>query len=218
MSTLVSFWHADLDGRVHASQFVNQQHPAGGTIALPIALAAYRSAGEDGPDAELAEQVRAMLVRPDAETIGRVHDRVGAEAVQETLEAAECSAMTEVDPHGRSLFTVLDLARLVAGVGNRTLAAETACAEIEQIMTGHHHREAIPLGVPGGVPIANLTGGHSDPDIPGDAGDAWHDAAILRPDDRPPAVMVVLTTGIIADEAEAKVMDVAAYLWDTQPR
>lgn len=217
MATLVSYWHADLDGSVHASQFVNQQHPAGTLSALPIALAAYRTAGDDGLDPDLAAQVWRMLVDPEEGIVREIHDRVGAAAVAEVLEAAECSAMTEIDPDGRSLTTVLDLSRILTGLGHRTLAPPPACAAIEEILAEHRHQDAIPLAVPEGVPLVNLTGGHTDPEVPGDAGESWHDMALVRPEDRPPFVMVVLTSGLVADEAEAKVLDVAAYLWDTMP-
>ena len=74
---------------------------------------------------------------------------------------------------------------MLVGVADRTLASEASCAEVEAVLARQEHRDGIPAGLPEGTYVANKTGW-----VEGIA----HDMALVRPDGRPPYVLVVLTT------------------------
>lgn len=124
------------------------------------------------------------------------------------IEAAGCSPMTElvVAAGERDLVTAHDAARVMAGLAERSLVPAAAGEALEQELTRHPDREGIPLGLPEDVLVANHTG----------VGDGIrHEVALVRPEDRPPFVLAVLTTGLDDDEAEWRVGELTRFLWDT---
>jgi beta-lactamase class A len=144
-----------------------------------------------------------------------VLEHVGADEVAAVLADAGCSAATVI-PRGiedlaaaaaglNNLVTAEDLGRVLLGVANRTLASEAACAEVESVLTRQEHRDGIPAGLPDGTYVANKTG--------------WvegitHDMALVRPQVRPPYVLVVLSTVDVPEqEAQSFIADLSRIVW-----
>ena len=216
---LVSVWLADLDGTVREAQNVNQQHAPAGLVALPIVLAGYRrhERGELDLDAEAGEGAASLreLVRRALSESGRdtgreavrlLRERVGSDEVDAVLAEAHCSPMTEITGAPAGLVTAHDVGRLLAGIGNGTLASPEACHEIERALLGQRDREGVPVGLPEDAEVANLVAV---------ADGVRHDAALVRADGRPPFVLVALTTGLDEEDAEWRISELARFLWDS---
>ena len=167
-------------------------------------------------DARLRDLVGRSLTHSGNLAANLALELVGLAEVAAVLSDAGCSPMTEVgrgiedaparDAGITNLLTARDAGRLLAGVGNRTIASPSACEEIERVLSAQRHRDAIPLGLPADVRVANKTG--------------WvdgvrHDVALVRPEDRPAFVLAVLTTGLDDAEAEWRISELARFLWDT---
>lgn len=143
-------------------------------------------------------------------------EHVGADAVATVLIDAGASAATSL-PRGiedaaarqaglDNLVTARDLGLVLRGVAARTLAAPETCTDVEAVLSRQEHRSGIPAGLPVGTYVANKTG--------------WvdgitHDVALVRPADRAPYVLVVLTT-LDVDEVEANklIADVSRTVWE----
>jgi len=166
--------------------------------------------------APLRELVARSLTHSGNLAANLVLEQVGPAGVAAVLAAAGCSPMTEVaraiedapavEAGLTNLVTAHDAGRLLAGIGARTLASPGACEEVEQVLTRQRHRDGIPLGLPEGIHVADKTG--------------WvdgvrHDVALVRPDDRPPFVLAILTTGLDDDEAEWRISELARFLWES---
>jgi beta-lactamase class A len=143
-------------------------------------------------------------------------ERVGTGAVADVLVDAGCSPDT-VLPRGigdavaretdlDNLVTAADLGLVLRGVADRTLADPGTCADVEAVLARQEHRDGIPRGLPDGTYVANKTG--------------WvdgvsHDVALVRPAQRPPYVLVVLTTADLAEQAAADLIaDVSRTVWE----
>jgi beta-lactamase class A len=105
-----------------------------------------------------------------------------------------------------NLVTAPDLGRVLVGIADRSLASEASCTEIERVLTGQEHRDGIPAGLPAGTYVANKTG--------------WvegitHDMALVRPEGRPPYVLVVLTTvDVPEDVGQTFIADLSRIVWE----
>ncbi len=136
-------------------------------------------------------------------------------SVQEVLRRAGCSDATRL-PCGigdvaaaaagvRNLVTAADLARVMAGIGARRLAAQRTCRAVESVLAGQRHREMVPAGLPAGVPTASKSG--------------WvdgvrHDVALVRPPADPPYVLAVCTTTPLPDRDAVRLgAGISALLW-----
>jgi beta-lactamase class A len=149
-----------------------------------------------------------------------VLEHVGAEEVAAVLADAGCSSRTRI-PRGiedlaaaraglNNLVTAEDLGRVLVGVASRSLASPSACAEIEGVLRRQEHRSGIPAGLPPQTYVANKTG--------------WvegitHDMALVRPEEGPPYVLVVLTTVDVPEpDGQALIADLSRIVWEgTQP-
>lgn len=139
-----------------------------------------------------------------------VLEHVGPAAVAAVLQDAGCSSSTSLprgigDAEARrmgldNLVTAHDLGRVLAGVGARTLAGSSTCEQIEEVLSRQEHRDKIPAGLPQGTYVANKTGWVSG---------VSHDAALVRPGDAAPYILVVCVT---ADLAEAKAAELIAEI------
>ncbi len=78
-------------------------------------------------------------------------------------------------------------------------------AAVEADLRAQTDRAGIPAGLPDGVVVAHKTGW---------IGGVTHDAALVRPSDHPPFVLVVLTRhGASRSDGSALVSRVAARAW-----
>ncbi len=145
-----------------------------------------------------------------------VLEHVGVDEVAAVLADAGCSSRTRI-PRGiedlaaaraglNNLVTAEDLGRVLVGIAARTVAAPSACAEIEQVLTRQEHRSGIPAGLPPRAYVANKTGW---------VGGITHDMALVRPDGRSPYVLVVLTTVDVPEPVgQAFIADLSRILWE----
>jgi beta-lactamase class A len=145
-----------------------------------------------------------------------VLEQVGAAEVARVLADAGCSPATRVargieDSRAaraglNNLVTAPDLGRVLLGIANRSLASEASCAEVEDVLLRQQHRDGIPAGLPAGTYVANKTG--------------WvegitHDMALVRPEGRPPYVLVVLTTvDVPEDDGQSFIADLSRIVWE----
>lgn len=145
-----------------------------------------------------------------------VLEQVGAAEVARVLTEAGCSPATRV-VRGiedlaaaraglNNLVTAPDLGRVLLGIANRSLASGASCAEVEGVLLRQQHRDGIPAGLPSGTYVANKTG--------------WvdgitHDIALVRPEGRPPYVLVVLTTvDVSEDDGQSFIADLSRIAWE----
>lgn len=143
-------------------------------------------------------------------------ERVGTGAVADVLGDAGCSTAT-VLPRGigdaaareadlDNLVTAEDLGRVLRGVADRTLAGPATSEQVEAVLARQEHRDGVPAGLPDGTYVANKTGW-----VDG----VTHDVALVRPEGRPPYVLVVLTTvDVPEDTASAFIADVSRFVWE----
>lgn len=140
---------------------------------------------------------------------------VGTDEVSAVLGDAGCSGAT-VLPRGiedatareagiDNLVTAADLARVMLGVANRTLAQEQTCRDIEEVVARQEHVDKIPAGLPPGTYVANKTG--------------WvdavaHDVALVRPDGEAPYVLAVCTSIDLSEhDGSALVAAISSAVW-----
>jgi beta-lactamase class A len=143
-------------------------------------------------------------------------EHVGTDAVADVMERAGCSERTVLsrgigDAAARAAglehtVTAHDLARLMRGIAERTLADEESWVAVEQLLARQQHRDKIPAGLPPGTYVANKTGW-----VDGVA----HDVALVRPTGAAPFVLVVCTTvDGPAERASALIATVAQTIWE----
>jgi beta-lactamase class A len=147
-------------------------------------------------------------------------ERVGSGEVATVLADAGCSGTTAL-PRGiedaaaregglDNVVTAHDLALVMCGVADRSLAEERTCADIEQVLARQEHRDKIPAGLPENTYVANKTGW-----VEG----AAHDVALVRPDDRAPYVLAVCTTlDVPEDAANELIAGLSRAVWDRWQR
>lgn len=173
-----------------------------------------------GTRTPLRDLVRHSIVRSGNLATNLVLEHVGAEEVAAVLRDAGCGPATTLprgieDAAARAAgldnrVTAVDLARVLGAIAAGTVATPATCREVEQVLAAQEHREMIPSGLPAGTHVANKTGW-----VTGVA----HDAALVRPDDGAPFVLVVCTTSGL-DEAAANrlVAALSRTLWKERAR
>lgn len=172
-----------------------------------------------GGRADLRWLCRRAIVRSSNLATNLLLDRVGPDAVADTLAA--CGA-TET----RMTRGIEDLAARSAGHDNRVSARDLAAVlrelaagrlvgpaatkEILDVLADQRIDEAIPSGLPAGVRVEHKTGS-----VDG----IYHDAGIVRPDDAEPFVLAVCTTDAgTRAEAAALIGRIAAAAWRDRVR
>lgn len=99
--------------------------------------------------------------------------------------------------------TAADLARLLSGVAAGTVAGRRSCAEMLGVLAAQEHRADLALGVPAGVRVAHKSGWVTG---------VRHSAGVVLPDDAPPYVLAVCTTGG-PDDAGALIARLSRLAW-----
>ena len=102
--------------------------------------------------------------------------------------------------------TARGLLELFDALGSGRAATVESTGEMIQILLGQAFNDAIPAGLPEGVPVAHKTGWITAVD---------HDGGLVLPPGGSPYVLVVLTSGV-EDEAvtRAAAADVSRLVWD----
>jgi beta-lactamase class A len=99
------------------------------------------------------------------------------------------------------------LLELYSALGRGTAASPASTEEMLDILLGQEFNDAIPAGLPAGVPVAHKTGWISEID---------HDGGIVFPPAGSPYVVVVLTRGV-EDESVTRsaAADVSRMIWES---
>ncbi len=168
-----------------------------------------------GSRATLRALARHAIVRSGNLATNLLLEHVGAGEVAAVLEQAGCTPDT-VLPRGiedaaareaglDNIVTAHDLAMVMAGVANRTLAREETCLAVEEVVARQEHRDKIPAGLPVDTYVANKTGW-----VDGVA----HDVALVRPHDAAPYVLAVCTTIDVPEAtASALIARISRGIW-----
>jgi beta-lactamase class A len=151
---------------------------------------------------------RRMIVRSSNLATNLLLERVGFAAVAEALRACGATASALRRPIGdaaagtSNVVTAADLAAVLGAVETGRAAAPAACEELRDVLGAQEYRDWIPSGLPPGAWVGSK-GGWVD--------EILHDAALIRPPDAPPYVLVVCTTG--TSHAADLIRAVAAASW-----
>jgi beta-lactamase class A len=155
------------------------------------------------------------IVRSSNLATNLVLEQVGTEEVDAVLRdagaASTCLARGIEDYGARdagvhNLVTAGDLARILQGLAQGTLASSDDCEEIIAVLAAQQIDDAIPAGLPPGTWVAHKSG--------------WvegisHDAGLIRPNDAAPFVLSVCTTSELTDqEALDVIAGIAAAAWE----
>jgi beta-lactamase class A len=102
--------------------------------------------------------------------------------------------------------TARGLLELFDALGSGRAATPGSTNEMIEILLGQEFNDAIPAGLPDGVPVAHKTGWITAVD---------HDGGLVLPPEESPYVLVVLTSGV-EDEAvtRAAAADVSRLVWE----
>ena len=104
-----------------------------------------------------------------------------------------------------NLVTAADLAVVLGAIATGVPARAASCAEMLAALADNENLDNVPAGLPPGTYVA-----HKDGWVEGIA----HDAALIRPTDAPPYVLVVCTTAAMSEEAGwALVSEIARASW-----
>jgi beta-lactamase class A len=167
-----------------------------------------------GQTASLGWLARRMVVRSSNLATNLVLERVGVEAVAAAWLA--CGASRSVTVRGiedyaaeragmSNLVTAADLAVVLGAIATGVPARAASCAEMLAALADNENLDNVPAGLPPGTYVA-----HKDGWVEGIA----HDAALIRPTDAPPYVLVVCTTAAMSEEAGwALVAEIARASW-----
>jgi beta-lactamase class A len=169
--------------------------------------------GSEAPLSWLAER---MITHSGNLATDLIADYLGLAAVREFLEAAGLGGSIVVDrligdvaaeaAGVTNVVTASGLARLMAGIADHSLLAETAGETALSLLARQTHRRMIPAGLPPGTWSASKSGW-----VPG----VKHDVALVRPDSAPPYVLAVCTTtGVPDTEGEELVAGLSAITWE----
>ena len=102
--------------------------------------------------------------------------------------------------------TASDLAALMLAIERGRAASPASCSAMRDILLRQEFSQEIPAGLPPGTPVAHKTGW-----ITG----TLHDAAVVYPPGRAPYVLVVLTSGIPAEQtARTLIADISRMSWE----
>ena len=102
------------------------------------------------------------------------------------------------------------LLELYSALGRGTAASPASTEEMLDIRLGLEFNDAIPAGLPAGVPVAHKSGWITEID---------HDGGIVFPPSGSPYVLVILTRGV-EDEAVTRraAADVSRMIWESRAR
>jgi beta-lactamase class A len=156
-----------------------------------------------GRSSNLATNILIELADPDS--IAVMLEEFGAQGMK-VLRGVED---TPAYRHGMNNTTsARGLLELYTALGRGTAASPAATEEMLDILLGQEFNDAIPAGLPAGVPVAHKTGWITEID---------HDGGIVFPPAGYPYVLVILTRGV-EDEAVTRsaAADVSRMIWESR--
>lgn len=174
----------------------------------------YALAGDAVPTRELIDLMIArssnlatniLIELADPDSIAVMLEEFGAQGMK-VLRGVED---TPAYRHGMNNTTsARGLLELYTALGRGRAASPAATAEMLDILLGQEFNDAIPAGLPAGVPVAHKTGWIPEID---------HDGGIVFPTGGSPYVLVILTRGV-EDEAvtRAAAADVSRMIWQAR--
>lgn len=151
----------------------------------------------------LATNILIELAEPDS--IAVMLEEFGAQGMK-VLRGVED---TPAYRHGMNNTTsARGLLELYTALGRGTAASPASTKEMLDILLGQEFNDAIPAGLPAGVPVAHKTGWITEID---------HDGGIVFPPTGAPYVLVILTRGV-EDEAVTRraAADVSRMIWESR--
>jgi len=96
------------------------------------------------------------------------------------------------------------LAATYQGLADGVLLGAEQATQALDLLARNTWNDEIPAGLPAGVRVAHKNGWDDD---------IRHDSGIVFPDDAPPYVLVVLTTGLAVDAAPALIAAISSWAW-----
>jgi beta-lactamase class A len=176
----------------------------------------YAWVGTRVPVRELMDR---MIVRSSNLATNAVIALVGATQVTATAHALGATRMQVLRgvEDGKAFAkglnnttTAHDLAALLVAIERGHAASPAACDSMRAILLRQEHNEEIPAGLPPGTRVAHKTGW-----ITG----TLHDAALVYPPNRGPYVLVILTRGIMDENAaRGLIVDISRLVWSAADR
>jgi beta-lactamase class A len=231
----VAIWLGGLDGSTWWEQDADEPVYAASLVKIPIAVAAERldldvrvrvhadfdSAvpgsrfvlrEEDDQDPATWAELGGTQTLRELRRRAVVHSgNLAADLVLEAvLDAAGPAAVPDVRRAiGDQPAADAGITNLVTARGLGVLLGRLG-PEVEDVMLGQTHRDAIPAGLPDGVRVANKTGWVDD---------HAHDMAVVRPEGEEPFALVVLTrlAGVPVEEGRRRIAEVAREAWGRRP-
>lgn len=168
-----------------------------------------------GGTESLRELVRLMIVRSSNLATNILIQLLGAEQVTAYLRQCGIEGVTvRRGPEDNAAFalginnaaTARGLMQMMALIGSGRVVSAGASREMEAILLGQEFNEGLPAGLPAGTPAAHKTGWNDR---------LYHDFGILRPADRAPYVLAVMTEGFQhQEEAHSCVAAVSRLVYE----
>lgn len=164
-----------------------------------------------GGTASLRWLGRRMIVRSSNLATNLLLEQVGLPAVAAALDAcgAHSSAMRRpicdeaaAGAGTSNVVTAADLAAVLGALAGGRAASAAACAEMLGVLAAQEYVAGIPAGLPQGTWVGSKAGWVDE---------VLHDAALVRPADAPPYVLVVCTSGVAG--AADLIPAIAAATW-----
>jgi beta-lactamase class A len=174
----------------------------------------YALAGDAVPTRELIDL---MIRRSSNLATNLLIDLAGPDSIAVMLEEFGAQGMkvlrgvedTPAYRHGMNNTTsARGLLELYTALGRGTAASPASTEEMLDILLGQEFNDAIPAGLPAGIPVAHKTGWITEID---------HDGGIVFPPAGSPYVLVILTRGV-EDEAVTRLAaaDVSRMVWESR--
>jgi beta-lactamase class A len=167
-----------------------------------------------GQEASFRWLARRMVVRSSNLATNLILERVGMDPVGQAWRI--CGATRSVTVRGiedytaeraglSNLVTAADLAAVLGAIATGVPVRPASCAEMLAMLADNENQANVPAGLPPGTYVA-----HKDGWVEGIA----HDAALVRPTDAPPYVLVVCTSTELSEDAGWELIaDIARCSW-----
>jgi len=145
--------------------------------------------------------IEALGLEPVVAAAAQIHDEFRVRRWIDDVPGIRAGILNQVS--ASALATAYQ--KLLAG---ELLDPEFATQALD-LLARNTWNEEIPAGLPAGVRVAHKNGWDDD---------IRHDSGIVFPDDAPPYILVVLTTGLAVDAAPVLIGAVSSWAWTNRHR